>query len=333
LWGGATATSRHDRGARHSDGWEVTVEVLIFLPLAVSIGAACRARWLAERLEPRLATWLLTASSVFLLATSCVVLGALAAEVIGQYRPIATLGEWSVRTLRRDNPVSVLVECAAAILLLLIVVIAIGMTVSRLSALRTVARTVRALPVRGELALLDDPDPQAYAAPGPPGRIVVSTGMLRSLTAVERRALLAHERAHLEGRHHRFVILTQIAAAANPVLRPFATAVSYTVERWADEHAARTVADREVVARTISKSALISHNHPRPGKPVALSVSGARLGPVPRRVAALSAPPRHRVGLVVVLGVVLLVAGLSALQTCWDVDALFDLARQAHLHP
>lgn len=319
------------------------MHVLVYLPLAVSIVAACTARWLADRLEPRLATWLLTVSAVLLLITSCVALGALAAEVIGQYRPIATLGRWSVRTLRRDNPVSVLVECPAAVLLLLILAVVIGMTASQMSALRTVARTVRGLPVRGELALVDDPAPQAYAAPGPPGRIVVSTGMLRSLTAVERQALLAHERAHLAGRHHRFVILTQIVAAANPVLRPFATAVSYTVERWADEHAARAVADREVVARTISKCALISRNHPRPGITVALSMIGpsksgpsmgtARLGPVPRRVAALSAPPRHRVVLVAVLLIVLLVAGVSALQTCWDLDVLFDLARQAHLHP
>jgi hypothetical protein len=324
---------RHERLARQGEGRVGTVHVLVYLPLAVSLLAACTVRWLAERLEPRLATWLFTASAVLLFTSTCVALGALAAELIGQYRPIATLGQWSVRTLRRDNPESVLVEYPAAILLPLVLAVVVGMTANRLSALRAVARTVRRLPVQGELALLADSAPQAYAAPGPPGRIVVSTGMLQSLTALERRALLAHERAHLEGCHHRFVILTQIVAAANPVLRPFATAVSYTVERWADEHAARAVADREAVARTISKCALVSRARPGPGRSVALSVGGPRLGPVPRRVAALSAPPRHRASLVAVLVVVLLVAAVSALQTCWDVDVLFDLARQAHLHP
>lgn len=45
--------------------------------------------------------------------------------------------------------------------------------------------------------VLDDPVPDAYALDGLLGRIVVSTAMLRALVADERRALLAHESAHL----------------------------------------------------------------------------------------------------------------------------------------
>jgi Zn-dependent protease with chaperone function len=36
----------------------------------------------------------------------------------------------------------------------------------------------------------------------PPGRIVVTTGMLGALDPDEREALFAHERARLRGRHH-----------------------------------------------------------------------------------------------------------------------------------
>jgi len=44
--------------------------------------------------------------------------------------------------------------------------------------------------------------------------------MLRTLSADERRALLAHEAAHLTYRHHVYTQLTDVAAAANPLLRP-----------------------------------------------------------------------------------------------------------------
>ncbi len=53
------------------------------------------------------------------------------------------------------------------------------------------------------VAVLPDRTPYAYALPGGRGRgrgrVVVSTGMLAGLGSAERRALFAHERAHLDG--------------------------------------------------------------------------------------------------------------------------------------
>ncbi|AEM83037.1 hypothetical protein Strvi_3356 [Streptomyces violaceusniger Tu 4113] len=44
--------------------------------------------------------------------------------------------------------------------------------------------------------------------------------MLTGLDAAERRALFAHEHAHLaRRRHHRFLLTVQLAARANPRLR------------------------------------------------------------------------------------------------------------------
>jgi Zn-dependent protease with chaperone function len=74
------------------------------------------------------------------------------------------------------------------------------------------------------------------------GRIVVTTGLLHNLEPAERRAVLAHEAAHLRGHHQIYVQLTELAAAANPLLRPVARAVRYGVERWADEPAPALVA-------------------------------------------------------------------------------------------
>src|SRR6266478_3334125 len=103
---------------------------------------------------------------------------------------------------------------------------------------------------------------EAYALPGSPGRIVVSGRLLDVLDDRGRAALLAHEHAHLTGRHHLFTTVAHLAAAANPLLLPVARAVDYTVERWADECAATITGDRRLVASTIGQVALLAT--PRP---------------------------------------------------------------------
>ncbi|MFB8402343.1 M56 family metallopeptidase [Streptomyces sp. NPDC055912] len=123
------------------------------------------------------------------------------------------------------------------------------------------------------------------ATGGARDRVVVTTAMLATLTGPERRALFAHERAHLTARHHRFLLAVQLAARANPFLRPLRTAVTYTTERWADEEAATSVGSRRIVARAVGKAALISR-----GAPSVTLAGFAVVGPVPRRVAALLGP-------------------------------------------
>ena len=88
--------------------------------------------------------------------------------------------------------------------------------------------------------------------------------MLDALDPDERRVLLAHERAHARSHHYLFTALTYLAAAANPLLRPVAAAVTYTVERWADETAARDCGDRRLAARAIGKAALAAADRTTP---------------------------------------------------------------------
>jgi Zn-dependent protease with chaperone function len=57
---------------------------------------------------------------------------------------------------------------------------------------------------------------EAFALPGAPGRIVLTTGMLDILDERQRAAVIAHERAHLAGAHHRLVWFARLAATANP---------------------------------------------------------------------------------------------------------------------
>jgi Zn-dependent protease with chaperone function len=313
------------------------MHVAVYLPLVLPLFAAGSARWLAARLHPSAATWLLTAAALGMAVTSGLALTALAATAIGQLPPLALLGDWSAQLLHRDDPASLPIGLLAC-LLLTVALAATGTTLAgRARGLLDAARSARRLPTLDPLSqvvVVDDPCPDAYALPGVPGRIVVSTGMLAGLDDRERQALFAHERAHLSRGHHLFVALAHLAAAANPLLRPVAAAVSYATERWADEAAAAAVGDRRVVARTIGKAALMTRH--RPGVPRgALAVADGSgfapdlrgAGPVPRRVGALLVtPPRTRRWAMILILAVLLLAVASTVEAVCDLHLLFELA-------
>ncbi|MFF5016694.1 M56 family metallopeptidase [Streptomyces sp. NPDC001165] len=115
---------------------------------------------------------------------------------------------------------------------------------------------LRGLPTAGDLIVLAHDQPDAYALPGRPQRIVVTSGMLRALPADERAVLLAHERAHLAHRHDRYSALGEMACALNPLLRGLRDQLGFALERWADEEAAQAVASRPLAARSLARAAL-----------------------------------------------------------------------------
>jgi hypothetical protein len=95
------------------------MRVAVYLPLVLPMLAAASARWLAGRLHPRVATWLLTATAVGLALASGFALTALAATAIGQIPPLAALGDWSAAELRRHDPASstlALVACLSLVI-------------------------------------------------------------------------------------------------------------------------------------------------------------------------------------------------------------------------
>jgi Zn-dependent protease with chaperone function len=311
------------------------MEFLVFVPLLIPALAAAAARPLAARLEPRQATWLLAAGAIILAACSTAALALLAAWAAAAAPPLAALGHYSQAVARRGDPAPILTGLAAAFLLT-------GAAVTTLIAVRRRGRALaesyrrasRLRPGRHRVVILASPAIEAYALPGWPGRIVVSTGTLAALDSRGCTALLAHEHAHLAGQHHLFTTAAHLAAAVNPLLLPVARAVDYTTERWADEHAARTTGDRRLVAATIGQIALLATTPPR----TTLNITGAATrrislawaGPVPRRVAALLAPPpRQRTLLLAATAAILLLAGASALEAAKDLHTLLELARAA----
>ncbi|MGW9309801.1 M56 family metallopeptidase [Saccharomonospora azurea] len=93
----------------------------------------------------------------------------------------------------------------------------------------------------GAVLWLADTTPIAYSVGGRDGTIVATRGVER-LNADERDAVLAHEWAHLRGRHHALVLAADIVAAALPFVplcRQAPGAVRVLVELAADAAAAR----------------------------------------------------------------------------------------------
>lgn len=270
------------------------MRLAVYLPIVLALLAMPGARLLSRRCEPRLATWLLTLSALVLATASTISLTLLAITGLLRVPRLAALGKWSLGLAERRDPVELSIAALAGVLLALTALAAVRALWDRCRSLAHAVVDASCLTATDGLVIVDDPVPEAFALPGLPGRIVVSTGMLAALDTGERDILLAHERAHLARHHYAFVALAQLCAAANPLLRPLAGAVAYTVERWADEHAATVAGDRRRVARAVGKAALAAYGngtHARGATTLNMHGVPGSAGPVPRRVAALLAPP------------------------------------------
>ncbi len=168
-------------------------------------------------------------------------------------------------------------------------------------------RTLRELPggTDAPLLVLDRPEPIAYAHPGGAGTVVVSKALLARLTHRECLVVLAHERAHLDRHHARFLVVGELAAAGCPLAAPLARAVRWCTERAADEDTAALVGDRRLVATTIAKAAMST-------APAGVArVSGSTV--VARVEALLSPAPRRSpgAGAALATGVAVALAGTA----------------------
>jgi Zn-dependent protease with chaperone function len=100
----------------------------------------------------------------------------------------------------------------------------------------------RRLPGDDHAVVLDATQPAAYCLSGRPATIVVTSGALALLDPPQLAAVLAHERAHLAGRHHLLIALTRGLAAVFPAVPLFARGtenVTRLAEMCADDAAAR----------------------------------------------------------------------------------------------
>lgn len=138
----------------------------------------------------------------------------------------------------------------AAVLVVAVVLVAWRFARAVLAARRASQRHARAARLVGRSSpqfgprtvVLDAPDRAAYCVGGRRGTVVVTAGAISSLSGSELDAVLAHERAHVAGRHH--LVLTVLGALRRTLggLSLFARAhdeVTRLLEMRADDVAAR----------------------------------------------------------------------------------------------
>ena len=286
----------------------MTVELLLPAAAAIVIGAS--AGLISWPLRPMLVARMLAVIAVVVVMTVVIVLGAIAAGFAARSALVLSLIEWCP-VVPLHHQVGVFEG-----------VLAVGGLVVVAGRTRAVLRRWH-LAIEGtqgrRLAIVDSDEPVAYAAPGDPGCVVVSRALLDGLDTRERQVVLAHERAHLHLRHHRYLLTGEIAAAVIPLLRPLAGQIRLATERSADEAAAEAMeGDRRLVARTIARAALNRSAHTR----LLPAFNG---GWVPVRINALIGPA-HRPEMVTLAVVVVSVAGgLTLVASSTQVHHLIEL--------
>jgi len=285
----------------------------VYTPLLVSLLLPLVSPVIGRRVAPALAARVLTSAAVLTAAATTWSLILLTTALLGDAPPVVREAHQDGRPLA--DPVPEVIGVAAWLALAVVL-----WRVQR--AVRAERRTRRALrrlceghPRDTELVVAACEVPQAFAIPGRPGRILVTSAMLGALAPAERRVLLAHERAHLRHRHGRLVTAVTLAAAANPLLGPVRSAVTFLVERWADEQAATAVGDRGTTARALARAALSAGRAARPA--CALNFTDRA---VTRRIAALqTTPPPY------LWPAAAAVLALGALAALFAADATGDL--------
>jgi Zn-dependent protease with chaperone function len=290
---------------------------VVVCPVLVALAV----RWLADRLRPEAAVTVLVMSIVTAAAACLISLTAFALKAVAEVHAVGRWLGYSDSVVRADTGHEPWVSWLSVALLVVAVAGMVRVWRQHRRELG-IAREFSALPVDADrVTMIDDSRAEAFAVPGPPGRVVVTTGMRSVLDDKQYRALLAHERAHLDSRHHALVLYARLAAAVHPVFRWLTRRIDFLVERAADERAAEKLGDRRVVARAIGAAALRA-SEARLGLSMAPGRRDLRgAGVVPRRVASLLAP-RYAARLLMLVAVPVAVAAGSVV---WTGECVADL--------
>jgi len=229
---------------------------------------------------------------------------------------VAELLRTCVMTLRTalSTPDASSTATLTGLLLVAIIIggLLLGGSVAGLRARRAAGRHQDLLALAGTPAVglpgvtvLEHQRPFAYCLPGQPGPVVLSSAALCRLDAGQLDAVLAHERAHQAGRHHRLVLLAQLLRVGFPWLpaaRLASQAVTMLVELAADDAAARAQGRRQVAAALAALG----------DAAVPTAALGAAVVSATERVSRLLRPRRPGGALTLVAGLLLLGLPLAA---------------------
>ncbi|MDV6300857.1 M56 family metallopeptidase [Dietzia maris] len=170
---------------------------------------------------------------------------------------LAAANPFGERTFDTGFPVAVLLVLPAAAVALHLASISVEAVRRRQGTLSTALRYRQVGQLRClsgyDVLLVDDLHPFALSLPKRHGGIVVSTGAVNLLTPSELAAVLAHEYAHLQQRHH---LITSIVGGLTtklrwvPLLAAATEALGHYLEIAADDHA-RQVAGTPALASAL----------------------------------------------------------------------------------
>jgi Zn-dependent protease with chaperone function len=147
--------------------------------------------------------------------------------------------------------------------------------------------TGRRLPGVSAAVVLDAAQRVAYCVPGRRATIVVTSAALAVLDPAQLTAVLAHERAHLAGRHHLLIALTRALAASFPAVPLFTRGpaeVARLAELCADDAAARRSGRPALITALLAMGT---------GAAVPAAALAATACAVTARVQRLLEPPRR----------------------------------------
>lgn len=240
------------------------IAALVLLGYAAALGTLGprlldRARWAAAAPRLAIATWFALAIA-FLLA---IVLAGAAIVVPLEVHSSAP-GGFVWHCLQElcehyGDLGGIALALGAVVLMLVVPARVIGAVVSVWWSTRTersrLRRTLASARVNPELGavVLDETRPAAYCLPGRGGLIVLTSGVLDLLHPAQVQAVIAHERAHLRGGHHRIVALakaTEHLFGPLPLFTLLPKRIAHLVELAADDDAARAAGGR-VLARSL----------------------------------------------------------------------------------
>ncbi len=141
--------------------------------------------------------------------------------------------------------------------------------------------------------LIEHSEPVAYCVAGRDPTVILSTGAVDRLDPGQLGAVLAHERAHLAGRHHQLLALAHIGRLVLPFLplmREADVQVKRLVEMHADDAAVRSSDPRSLATALV---VLATSATPAPALAAAATDSVQRIHRLLRPAEPLSPARRH----------------------------------------
>lgn len=226
----------------------------LFGPFAVCLALTGFLPLVHRRLRPRVSAAVLAANVFWVSLVSVVGIWFVSLRYLTHVSWLADQLRWCSKMIGGHDKVPVWLGFPSTALALLGVV--------RIKRFATVQRAIRSSSLSGTSVVPSD-EVFAYVLPGRNGATIISAGLLSRLSVKERLVVLAHEKAHADNRHDRYLTLARAAEALVPFIRPLTKRLEFSLERWADDTAAQVMhGDRCLVAETIAKVALLMTGPP-----------------------------------------------------------------------